>query len=80
MTPAQVALSWVVHRARELGVAAVPIPGTKHRARLEQNAAALDLELTTRDLVALEPIAGEVAGGRTPALPPHLRRLLPDTA
>lgn len=47
-TPAQVALAWV--RAQ----GAVAIPGTRHRARLDENAAAVDLELTGDDLAALE--------------------------
>ncbi len=41
-TPAQVALAWVLSRGDDV----VPIPGTKRRGYLEQNAAADDLELT----------------------------------
>jgi aryl-alcohol dehydrogenase-like predicted oxidoreductase len=43
-TPSQLALAWVL--AQEV----VPIPGTKRRTYLEENAAALDVELTTDDL------------------------------
>ena len=39
-TPAQLALAWVLSRGRYI----VPIPGTSHRRRLEQNAAAAMLE------------------------------------
>src|SRR5204862_3430494 len=38
-TPAQLALAWVLSRAPYM----VPIPGTSHRHRLEENAAALSL-------------------------------------
>jgi aryl-alcohol dehydrogenase-like predicted oxidoreductase len=36
-TPAQLALAWVLSRADYI----VPIPGTSHRHRLEENAAAV---------------------------------------
>ncbi len=58
-TPAQVALAWVLSR----GDRVVPIPGTKRRAYLEQNAAAGDLELTARELEELDEL-GEAAGDR----------------
>ena len=43
-TPAQVALAWVLAQCRQ-GPRVVPIPGTKRRAYLEQNYAALDIKL-----------------------------------
>jgi aryl-alcohol dehydrogenase-like predicted oxidoreductase len=49
-TPAQVALAWVLARGDDV----VPIPGTKRRAYLEQNAAADDLVLTDEAQGALE--------------------------
>src|SRR5271167_1890344 len=36
-TPAQVALAWLRYRAEALGVASVPIPGTRRAARVEEN-------------------------------------------
>ena len=42
--PAQVALAWVLAQCRQ-GPRVVPIPGTKRRAYLEQNYAALDIKL-----------------------------------
>ncbi|MDA3649172.1 aldo/keto reductase [Saccharopolyspora indica] len=60
-TPAQVALAWL--HARE-GLTVVPIPGTRRRARLDENLAATDLALTPADLAVLEPIAAQVAGTR----------------
>jgi aryl-alcohol dehydrogenase-like predicted oxidoreductase len=58
-TPAQVALAWV--HAQGDGV--VPIPGTKRRAYLDQNVAALDVRLTADDLARLDS-AGTAAGER----------------
>ena len=59
ITPAQLALAWVLAQGDDL----VPIPGTKRRRYLEENAAAVDVELTDEDLaridVELPPVAGE---------------------
>src|SRR4051794_27222699 len=49
VTAAQVALAWVHQRASVLEVPVVPIPGTKRIKWLEQNIAALDVELTEDD-------------------------------
>jgi aryl-alcohol dehydrogenase-like predicted oxidoreductase len=48
-TPGQVALAWVLAQGNDVA----PIPGTKRRKYLEENAAALDLELSADDLAAL---------------------------
>jgi len=58
-TPAQVALAWVHAQGDDV----VPIPGTKRRKYLEQNVAALDVELTAQDLARLESV-GHAAGAR----------------
>ena len=50
VTPAQVALAWVLAQGEDV----VPIPGTKRRAYLEENAAAVDVELSEDDLAALD--------------------------
>jgi aryl-alcohol dehydrogenase-like predicted oxidoreductase len=63
-TPAQVALAWVHGGAERLGVPVVPIPGTRRRERLEENAAAADLRLDAAALARLEPLAGRVVGAR----------------
>ena len=60
VTPAQLALAWVLARGEDL----VPIPGTKRRAYLEQNAAAADVELTADDLARIEAELPPVAGAR----------------
>ncbi|MFD9204828.1 aldo/keto reductase [Streptomyces sioyaensis] len=63
-TPGQIALAWVQHQATARGLAVVPIPGTRKRSRIEENAAATAIRLTAQDLALLEPIAGKVAGAR----------------
>jgi aryl-alcohol dehydrogenase-like predicted oxidoreductase len=45
-TPSQLALAWVLAQGEDI----VPIPGTKRRKYLEENAAALDMKLTPEDL------------------------------
>lgn len=64
VTPAQVALAWLHQQAAVHAVAVVPIPGTRHPARLRENLAALDL--TPDELAQLEPIAAQVTGDRYP--------------
>jgi aryl-alcohol dehydrogenase-like predicted oxidoreductase len=49
-TPAQLALAWVLSRGADV----VPIPGTKRRTYLEQNAAASDVELSEDELRELD--------------------------
>ncbi|MYZ34823.1 MULTISPECIES: aldo/keto reductase [unclassified Streptomyces] len=60
----QIALAWVQQRAAVYGLPVVPIPGTRKRSRVEENAAATRLVLSEDELRSLEPIAGQVAGGR----------------
>ncbi|MFD8598815.1 aldo/keto reductase [Kitasatospora sp. NPDC059646] len=64
VTAAQVALAWVQQRAEVHGLTVVPIPGTRKRTRLEENAAATALKLSAAELAELEPIAGRVRGDR----------------
>src|ERR671915_416425 len=49
-TPAQVALAWVLAQGEDV----VPIPGTKRRSYLEENAGAVDVELADEDLAVLD--------------------------
>ena len=60
VTPSQLALAWVLHRGEDI----VPIPGTKRRSYLEQNAAAADVELTDDDLARIDAEMPEPAGER----------------
>ncbi|MYT28356.1 MULTISPECIES: aldo/keto reductase [unclassified Streptomyces] len=63
-TLGQIALAWVQQQAAEHGLAVVPIPGTRRRARVEENAAATRIRLSAEELALLESIAGKVAGDR----------------
>jgi aryl-alcohol dehydrogenase-like predicted oxidoreductase len=62
VTPAQLALAWVHANGQDI----VPIPGTKRPERLEENVAALEVELSDADVAALDQAvpADAVVGGR----------------
>ncbi|MFF7981346.1 aldo/keto reductase [Streptomyces sp. NPDC007901] len=60
VTPAQLALAWVLAQ----GDGIVPIPGTKRRSYLEQNAGAVDVELTKDDLARIDAEVPRAAGER----------------
>ncbi|MGW0604783.1 aldo/keto reductase [Streptomyces sp. NPDC002640] len=62
VTPAQLALAWLHHR----GPGVVPIPGTRYRAHLTENAAASALALSPEELAAVERAvpAGAAVGER----------------
>jgi aryl-alcohol dehydrogenase-like predicted oxidoreductase len=60
ITPAQLALAWVLAQGEDV----VPIPGTKRRKYLEENAEAVNVELTDRDLARIEQELPEVSGER----------------
>jgi aryl-alcohol dehydrogenase-like predicted oxidoreductase len=64
-TPPQLALAWVIAKGRDI----VPIPGTKRRRYLEDNAAAAALTLSASDISDLEALfpIGSAAGTRYPA-------------
>jgi aryl-alcohol dehydrogenase-like predicted oxidoreductase len=64
VTASQVALAWVYAQADRLGVHLAPIPGTKRVKWLEQNVAAVDVELDEADLADLDPLADQVLGAR----------------
>jgi aryl-alcohol dehydrogenase-like predicted oxidoreductase len=68
-TPAQLALAWLLAQGPDV----VPIPGSKHRSRLEENAAAVDVELTREDLTEIDDLAprGVAAGPRYPEAAMH---------
>ena len=52
VTTSQLALAWVLAQGEDV----VPIPGTKRRRYIEENAAATDIVLTIEDLAALEAV------------------------
>ncbi len=61
-TPGQLALAWVLAKGEDV----VPIPGTKRRKYLEENAAAGDIRLTPEEVAELEAVVpvGAIAGDR----------------
>ena len=69
-TAARLALAWVLAQGEYI----VPIPGTKRRKYLEENVAALDIELTEEDLRRIDEIApqGVAAGARYQQVMMHL--------
>jgi aryl-alcohol dehydrogenase-like predicted oxidoreductase len=60
--PSQLALAWVLAQGDDI----VPIPGTKRRKYLEENAAAVDLKLSAEELQRLSDVfpSGAAAGPR----------------
>jgi aryl-alcohol dehydrogenase-like predicted oxidoreductase len=60
ITPAQLALAWVLAQGEDV----VPIPGTKRREYLEQNAGAVNVELTAEDLARIDAELPDAAGER----------------
>lgn len=62
VTPGQLALAWVLAKGDDV----VPIPGTKRRKYLEENAAAADIHLSAAEIAELESAVRpeEVAGER----------------
>jgi aryl-alcohol dehydrogenase-like predicted oxidoreductase len=63
-TPAQLALAWLLAQGDDI----VPIPGTRHPERVEENWGALDIVLSENDLRRIDAAApkGATAGDRYP--------------
>ena len=63
-TPSQLALAWLLARGGDI----LPIPGTKRRKYLEQNAAAVEIALSAAEMQRLEEVAprGAASGLRYP--------------
>ncbi|HAM11139.1 MAG: aldo/keto reductase [Bacteroidetes bacterium GWE2_41_25] len=51
-TPAQLAIAWVIAHGDHI----IPIPGTKHRKYLEDNAGAAEIELTSADMKDIDDL------------------------
>ena len=51
-TPAQLALAWVLAQGENI----IPIPGTKRRKYLEENAGAVDVQLNAEDIIRIEAL------------------------
>ena len=63
-TPSQLALAWLLAQGEDI----IPIPGTKRRQYLEENAGALQVTLTVEDLRRIDEVAphGVASGARYP--------------
>ena len=63
-TPSQLALAWLLVQGEDI----IPIPGTKRRTYLEEDAGAMNVKLTPEDLRRIEEVApkGAVSGMRYP--------------
>jgi aryl-alcohol dehydrogenase-like predicted oxidoreductase len=66
--PSQLALAWLLHQGEDI----VPIPGTKRRQYLEENAAAADISLGDDELARIDEAApaGAASGDRYPDMSP----------
>jgi aryl-alcohol dehydrogenase-like predicted oxidoreductase len=62
VTSAQLALAWVLAQGEDI----VPIPGTKRRARLEENVGALDVQLSDDELREIADALPAASGQRYP--------------
>jgi aryl-alcohol dehydrogenase-like predicted oxidoreductase len=64
VSPSQLALAWVLHQGEDV----VPIPGTKRRSYLEENAAAADITFTQDELDRIDKASpsGSASGDRYP--------------
>jgi len=60
VTPAQLAIAWVLAQGETL----VPIPGTKRRKYLEDNAGAVEVQLSAEDLARIDAELPQAAGDR----------------
>ena len=65
-TPGQLALAWLLKQGQDI----IPIPGTERRKYLEENAGALNVTLSQRDLQRIDEVAphGAAAGLRYPEI------------
>jgi aryl-alcohol dehydrogenase-like predicted oxidoreductase len=66
--PSQLALAWLLHQGEDI----VPIPGTKRRQYLEENAAAAGISLSGDELARIDEAApaGAASGDRYPDMSP----------
>jgi aryl-alcohol dehydrogenase-like predicted oxidoreductase len=63
-TPGQLALAWLLAQGEDV----IPIPGTKRRSYLDENAGALQVKLSAEDLQRIDEVAphGAASGARYP--------------
>lgn len=63
-TTAQLSLAWLFHKANELGVTVVPIPGSTKLSHAISNLDSTKIEISDEDTATLEGLAAQVAGAR----------------
>jgi len=63
-SPAQISLSWIFHKAKEMGVSVVPIPGTTKIKNADSNMGSVKVELSDEDCKELEALTALVKGER----------------
>ena len=63
-TMAQTALAWLYAQGDVFGLPVVPIPGTRSRTRVIENAGGARIDLTAGERARLDPLAAQVAGDR----------------
>ena len=61
---AQLSLAWLYHRARQMGVPMIAIPGTSHLDHALDNAAAVSIALTAQEMQVLETVSRRMRGAR----------------
>lgn len=61
VTPAQLALAWLLHQGDQV----IPIPGTRNAARIDENAAAVDIKLDSAMLARISEVAPVGSTGKT---------------
>ena len=64
-TAAQIALAWLYAAGRRHGLAVVPIPGTRHAARIDENAGSVNIVLSPADVDLLDGLSTNVVGPRS---------------
>ncbi|MBC7285184.1 aldo/keto reductase [Hoeflea sp.] len=70
-TPAQLALAWLLAQGEDI----VPIPGTKKRARLEENVGALEVRITAEDRTRIDAVLPPGAAAGTRYAAPQMQAL-----
>lgn len=63
-TPAQLSLAWLFHKAKQLGVTIIPIPGTTKTKHATTNIEAAEVAIEDPEMLLLEEIASKVEGER----------------
>lgn len=67
VTPSQLALAWVLAQGDDI----VPIPGTRRRSRLDENLAALEIELSDAEVANIAATMPRATGERYPQASLH---------